>query len=189
MPTVNVYLADMPGVVEHPAPIRTYLQGAFNRVVQDRNIDAEVSVSYASQAPNLSDHDMLCYIVRDRSDTLVRDCPGVGGNTSPPANLAGWTRFQTGSTGISASEVYYDEMMEGGEGFAGRIIMHELMHNMSRVGDAMHTPGSGVGGETVRNDSALTATDTRFIARHLIRTNRSQWTGGYALYRDPLRGL
>ena len=189
MPTINVYLADMPGTVAHPSPIRTYLQSAFNRVIQEHEIDATVSVGYVRQAPNINAHDLLCYIVRDRDDTLVRDCPGVGGNTSPPANLAGWTRFQTGNTGRSASEVYYDEMVEGGSGFGGRIVLHELMHNMSRVGDAMHRPGSGVGGETVRNDTALTATDMSFIARHLTRTNRTQWTGGFSLYNDPMRGI
>lgn len=189
MPNINVFLADMPGIVEHPAPIRTYLQNVFNRVVQENSIEAEIKVLYTSRAPNISAHDLLCYIVRDRNDTLVGDCPGVGGNTSPPANLAGWTRFQTGSNGRSASEVYYDEMVEGGEGFGGRIILHELMHNMSRVGNAMHRPGSGVGGEGVVSDTALTATDISFIARHLTRTNRTQWTGGFALYNDPMRGI
>lgn len=189
MPNINVFLADMPGIVEHPAPIRTYLQNAFNRVVQENSIEAEIKVLYTSRAPNISDHDLLCYIVRDHDDTLARDCPGVGGNTNPRTDASGWTRFQTGNTGRSVSEVYYDKMAEGGEGFGGRIILHELMHNMSRVGNAMHRPGSGVGGEGIRRDTALTATDISFIARHLTRTNRTQWTGGFALYNDPMRGI
>lgn len=189
MQLINVFLADMPRIVEHPSPIRTYLQNAFDRIIQDRSIDAKVIVSYTSRTPSVSAKDLLCYIVRDHDDTLVRDCPDVGNSEQPAADASGWTRFQTGSTGRSASEVYYNKMVEGGSGFGGRIILHELMHNMSRVGDAMHRPGSGVGGEAIRRDTALTATDIAFVARHLTRTNRTQWTGGFGVYNDPMRGI
>ncbi len=190
MPRVRVFLADLPGVVQTPAPIRTFLETALRRVAADRNVDAQIEVSWTSQNPQPEGFDLLCYVVRDRSDSIIGSAGGIGGPTTPPSGLAGWTRFQTGSSGLSASEIYYSELRGKPDGFGGRIVLHELMHNMSRAPDSeVHGAGAGVGGETVFADSQVTDTDSRFIARHLVSTQRTQWTGGFGAYNDPLRGL
>lgn len=180
---VNVYLADLPKkyLAEEAEQIRVALQLWFERVVARHKLDAKVRVSWAPDPPAIRDRDLLCYFVMNVGDSIV------GGNSIakdvvPPASNWGITVNKGTTVG---SEVYQNRPKVAGH--AARLAMHELMHNMGLAGGSMHRPGMSIGAEEVIEDAILSDGDMKWIATHLLKTGRTQWSGGWSKYSSPLR--
>lgn len=180
---VIVYLADLPKKysISDAEQIRVALQTWFERTVDKHKLDATVRVAWAPDQPAIRDRDLLCYFVVSVGDTIV------GGNSiakdvTPPASNWGITINKGRTVG---SEVYQNRPKQAGH--AARLAMHELMHNMGLAGESMHRPGMSMGAEEVMEDAILSDGDMKWIATHLLKTARSQWSGGWSKYNSPLR--
>jgi hypothetical protein len=180
---ISVYLADLPKSASSRDEVKSALQGFFDQTIGKHKLDVSVNVSWADSKPSLGEKDLLVYFVKSVGDTVL----GGGGMIKdyPPSSNDGWTVL--GKDKATGSEVYMSRLKDA-PGLAARLALHELMHNMSRTGDAMHKPGMSIGAETVDPKAALSGKDMEYIAAHLAKTARSQWDGGYSYYHDPLRG-
>ena len=180
---INVFLADLPRT--YPSSdadtIKATLQGCFDRAVAAQKLDAAVMVSWAASQPMVGPRDLVCYFVRSVADTIVAG--NVVKDAVPPAGNWGITLFKNRIVG---SEVYQNRPKKAVH--AARLALHELMHNMALTGDTMHKPGMSVGADPVLEDAALSEADMKWIAAHLLKTTRTQWSDGWARYQDPLRG-
>lgn len=186
-PVLNVFLADLPNSVDYPAPIRRYLQNALEQTVDKYKLDVSIRVKWSSSRPTIRKRDLLVYFVDNSDDSVIHTGLGSSRKKGGPG-AQGWTFFS--HNGLVGSEVYLDGYRGRSDGGAlGRIALHELMHNMSRTGDAMHKPGMAVGAETTASDAVLSDSDMKFIANHLTKTARTQWAEGYTHYHDPARKM
>jgi len=156
----------------------------FEPVVARHPDFSRLSVRSTMEAPGLGVHDALVYVIPDAERTLVAEhfeaAPGATG-------LTAW-RASPNETG---SEVYAN--LSGGSSVAharalADIVYHELLHNRTHWSDArLHNHASR---GLARSPVAPPATEGnhRLMADHLAAP-RPQWTGGFALAHDPLRGI
>lgn len=176
--TLTIYLADLPGTVSWPAPIRSRVQEHFDRIVTASGKFGTASVVWTSRAPKLGPHDLLVYFVRSRSDSVVKGL------------WSGASLGDTGSTVVGtqdvASEVYLDGHQDDPKGL-GNVAVHELMHNVTGLTQGLHSqPLLSLGKETVTGDTPMSKGDLDLFVKHLQRPRR-QWTRGWEYYNDPLR--
>lgn len=181
---INVVICDLTKSVTFLVAAKAGLQRLFDQAIDARNLDVTVAVTFTTSAPAANGKDLLCYVVRSMGDSIITSAAFAAGATVP-AGLSGFTIFKSDKT--VASEVYANMLSDGTR--ASRLVFHELMHNMARVGNALHTRDMNLGAETVMDGTPLSAADTAWVARHLARTDRIQWTGGFTAYSDPLRGI
>jgi len=190
MADLGVYLADLPGIVKWPSPLRQRVEEFFAKVVKVSGKFDSANVAWAKSPPTLGDHDLIVYFVRDRLDTIVK--PGINPKAVLAKDLAGVTLWQTG-TGLTASEVYLYGHLEDSE-FLARMAFHELMHNVSWTGDDLHgmkqysKKPMCLSAERLLASTALCDGDIQFMADHLTTGKRKQWDGAFTAYNDPLRG-
>ncbi len=177
MATLNVYLADLPGNVRLPAPLRRTVQAFFDQAVGYSSSFSNVSVQWTSKVPPMAPYDLLVYFVDDRGQSVVRDLTsdlGDGGTTYVGDRVA--------------SEVYL-----GGHGFTpsaeglGKLAIHELMHNVTKMGESMHkAPGLALGKKGITAETTATKADKELVGKHL-KKRRTQWKDGFLVYHDPMR--
>jgi hypothetical protein len=179
---INVVLCDLPGIVTNKEEIKGALVRLFGQVVEKHKLDVSVAVAFTQESPIAKGKDLLCYFVRHYADSIVAG--GFIRDAKADKDDGGLTLFKSDKT--VASEVYFQKVPKSDD--AARLVLHELMHNMSLVGQQMHRPGMAVGAEKVMPGASLSAADMKWIATHLTRTVRTQWTDGYSVYKDPLRG-
>ncbi|GJM44193.1 MAG: hypothetical protein DHS20C21_10350 [Gemmatimonadota bacterium] len=176
MSTLNVYLADLPGAVRYPAPLRRTVQRFFDLAIQHSKFGNAV-VQWTSRKPALAPSDLMVYFVEGPEDSVVKE---LTKNLGP-----------SGTTYIGqqvASEVYL-----GGHGFTptaetlGKLAIHELMHNVTKMGESLHrVPGVSIGKESISSETEPSSADTKLVGTRLgIR--RRQWEKGFTIYNDPLR--
>jgi hypothetical protein len=166
-----VYLADLPGTIEWPSPIRETLQDLFNQVVKAGSDFTSVKVEYSSKPPALGAHDLLVYFVASRSGSVLQK--GMS---------ASLILGDTGTTGIGGtlvgSEVYLSGNQDKPVGL-GKLAFHELMHNICLLKDGLHSlPGLSLGKEEITPDTKLSEGDIKLLAKNLAKS-RVQWTDGY----------
>jgi hypothetical protein len=181
---INVYLADLPKkyASSDADEIKLALQGFFDQTVAHGKLDAVVKISWQPSKPSVGEKDLLCYFVTSVADSIVGG-NSIGKDVTPPASNWGITVYKGKTVG---SEVYQNRPKKTGH--AARLALHELMHNMSLAGETMHKPGMSIGADPVMEDAALSAGDMGWIASHLLKTARTQWSDGWSRYNDPLRG-
>jgi hypothetical protein len=180
---VDVILADLPKKYDSTEAdaIKAALQGFFDSTIAKHKLDAAVKVAWAASAPSIGARDLVCYFVRNVGDTIVAG--NVVKDVTPPAGNWGITLFWGKLVG---SEVYQNRPKKAGH--AARLALHELMHNMALAGNGMHQPGMSIGADPVMEGAVLSDADMKWIAAHLLKTERTQWGEGWARYNDPLRG-
>jgi hypothetical protein len=190
MANLGIYLADLPGIVKWPAPLRQRVEEFFTKVVKVSGKFDGATVEWKKSAPTLGAHDLLVYFVRDYRDTVVK--PAINPKATISKDSAGVTMWQT-HTGLTASEVYLYGHLEDSE-FLARMAFHELMHNVSWKGDGLHLMKQHgkktmcLSAERIIASTALCDGDIQFVADHLTTGKRKPWDGGFSVYNDPLRG-
>src|SRR5262245_9251718 len=178
MAQLNVFLADLPGKVAWPSPIRSTLQNYFQRVVDKVGGFDKVLVRWTSQVPALGASDLIVYFVLDPSDSVVKKIGGTPGGAD-----TGYTKFSASGTG---AEVYYSRT-QGSTQATANLAFHELMHDITGLGDSMHKkPKLSLGKEVVNPTDDLSNGDIELL-RPKLKASRTQWTGGFTYYHDPLR--
>ena len=178
MAQLNVFLADLPGKVAWPSPIRSTLQNYFQRVVDKVGGFDGALVRWTSQVPSLGGSDLLVYFVLDPSDSVVKKIGGTPGGAD-----TGYTKFSASGTG---AEVYYSRT-QGSTLATANLAFHELMHNITGLGDEMHKrPKLSLGKEVVYPNDDLSVGDIELL-RPKLKGSRKQWTDGFTFYHDPLR--
>ena len=182
--TLTVFLADLPGKVLWPSPIRTTLQQYFARIVSKHGSLKSATVQWTSQPPQLADHDLLVYFVEDPDDTVVKT--GLGSPRPIEADANGYTTRRL-SDGLTGSEAYLSKWQDEPVMLA-KLVFHELLHNATQMDDELHgKTGLGLGGERIRSGTQLTEGDVDLMVQHLTTTKRSQWKDGFSHYHDPFR--
>jgi len=176
--TLTVYLADLPGTVKWPSPIRCRVQEQFDKIVAAGGGFSSASVVWTSRAPKLGPHDLLVYFVESRSDSVVKGL------------WSGATLGDTGTTVVGtkdvASEVYLQGSQDDPKGL-GNVAVHELMHNVTGLRQELHSrPLISLGKEEVTGDTPLVKGDLDLFTQNLKRPRR-QWTGGWEYHNDPLK--
>lgn len=179
---INVVLCDLPGIVTNKEEIKGALARLFGQVVDKHKLEASILVTFTEEAPVARGKDLVCYFVRHYTDSVVAG--GFIRDATADKDDGGLTLFKSDKT--VASEVYHQKVQKSDD--AARLVLHELMHNMALAGQRMHQPGMAIGAAKVMQGASLSPADMKWIATHLLRTARTQWLGGYALYKDPLRG-
>ncbi|RPI13952.1 MAG: hypothetical protein EHM60_07900 [Lysobacterales bacterium] len=179
---INVVLCDLPGIVTNRDEIKGALARLFSQVIEKHKLDVSIAVTFTEEAPVARGKDLVCYFVRHYTDSIVAG--GFIRDARPDKDDGGLTLFKSDKT--VASEVYHQKVQKSDD--AARLVLHELMHNMSLVGQQMHQPGMAIGATKVMQGASLSPADMKWIATHLARTTRTQWLGGHSMYGDPLRG-
>jgi len=173
MSKLMVYLADIPGTVEWPSPIRYTIEDLFKEVIQSSSDFSSVKVEWSSQEPTLGTHDLLVYFVDSRSSSVL-----VKGKLLSAGDLG-----DTGTTAISgkiaASEVYLSGHQSEPKGL-GKLAFHELMHNICLMMDGLHAKKLGLrmGAEEINSGTTLNAKDIALLVKNLTK-KRVQWKDGY----------
>lgn len=180
--SISVVLCDLPRVVENKDDIKAALKRFFDQVITNQKLPVSLTVTFTTERPVVHDKDLLCYFVRHFSDSIVAG-GFIQGQTADKKD-GGLTLIKSDKT--VASEVYANKLKKSDD--AARLVLHELMHNMSVTGDAMHRPGMAIGASRVMEGASLSAIDMKWIAKHLVATKRTQWPEGFSVYNDPLRG-
>jgi hypothetical protein len=180
--SISVVLCDLPRIVDNKDEIKGALKRFFDQVIDSQKLKVSVAVSFTTERPVVHDMDLLCYFVRHFADSIVAG--GFVKDAVADKNDGGLTMFKSDRT--VASEVYANKLKRSDD--AARLVLHELMHNMSRTGEPMHRPGMAIGATRVMEGAALSAGDMKWIAKHLAATKRTQWPDGFAVYNDPMRG-
>ena len=176
--TLSVYLVDLNGSVEWPAPIRRRVEANFKRVVDANSKFSGVSVQWTSRVPKLADSDLICYFVDSHSDSVARE---VG---SGALGESGTTR---GGHKETVSEVYLRGHQDNPKGL-GNVAFHELMHNVLQIGNDLHQkPGMSMGREEATEHTPLSSQDISLINWKLVNA-RKQYTAPIARIGDPFGG-
>ena len=182
--TLNIYLADLPGKILWPSPIRVTLQQYFSRIVSKHGDVKSAMVQWTSRPPPLSDHDLLLYFVVDPDDTVVKT--GLGSPNSIEADANGHTVRRL-SDGLTGSEAYFSGRQNEPVMLA-KLAFHELFHNVTQMDDELHgKAGLGLGRKKILSGTQLTDGDVNLMVAHLTTTKRSQWKDGFSHYHDPFR--
>jgi hypothetical protein len=178
MAKLNVFLADLPGKVTWPSPIRSKLQSYFDRVIAAVGGFEGAQVQWTHKVPILGASDLLVYFVLHRSDSVVKKL-----GKSPRSFDDGFTKPSLMGTG---TEVYYSSKQSDTLAIAN-LTLHEFMHNITGLGDALHNkPNLSLGKESIAPNADLSAGDIEALRPKLKGTHK-QWTGGFDYYHDPLR--
>lgn len=176
--TVAVYLADLPGKVKWPAPIRRRVQEHFDKFAAASAGVSKVEVQWTSRAPKLGRHDLLVYFVKARDDTVVR-----GLHSTASIGTTGTTVIGSQD---AASEVYLAGRQDDPKGL-GNLAVHELMHNATGMNNSLHSQRLiSLAKKRVTADTPLAKGDTDLMSKYLTR-HRRQWIGGFMHYHDPMR--
>ena len=167
-----IYIADIPGTVKWPSPIRYTIEDLFQLVIKTNSDFDSVKVEWSSKPPVLGTYDLLCYFVGSRSESVL-----VQGKLSPEATLG-----DTGTTSIGGqivgSEVYLSGHQDEPKAL-GKLAFHELMHNVCLMKTGLHkVPGVSLGKEEINVGTELSEGDINLLNKHLKKA-RSQWTDGY----------
>ncbi|HMB70960.1 MAG TPA: hypothetical protein VKU85_16715, partial [bacterium] len=154
MSTLNVFLADLPGVVRYPAPLRRVVQSFFDGAVKHSPTFGNAMVQWTSRQPSMGPQDVIVYFVESRAKSVVSALTSDLGSS--------------GTTHIGeqvASEVYLT-----GHGFTptsetlGKLAVHELMHNVTRMRESLHkVPGVSLGKELVTSESVASTADLKLV--------------------------
>ena len=180
-----IYLADMQGTVKWPSPIRTTIESLFQRVIKTNSDFDSVKVEWSSTAPTLGAYDLLGYFVDGKSDSVL-----VKGKLSTAGNL-GATGTTTIGGKIVGSEAYLAGHQDQPEAI-GKLMFHELMHNVCLMKDGLHKePDMSLGQEEIQPATDLSAGDIALLNKHL-KKDRTQWKDGYKFKPkkgDPLGDL
>jgi hypothetical protein len=218
MSVLQIILADLvaelgpkkPDAIQFPSPIRSTLQGLFDRIISSQAeakppfMFSSVNVSWwslklrggssakpgpAASGPPLGALDLIVYFVRDTDDSVLQHLPG--GSFSPGAGATGHTSF-VGP--LTASEVYTKGNQSDPVGL-GLLAFHELMHFASHADNTtlhnMRSFGSkptSLNAASITSSTPMTEGDINFMVKHLPNPIRTPWTGGYRAYTDPLNG-
>jgi hypothetical protein len=165
-----IYLADIPGTVKWPSPIRYTIEDLFKRVLAGTSDFDSVKVEWSSKPPALGTYDLLVYFVGSKSDSVL-----VKGKLSTNPGDTGTTAI--GGTTVG-SEVYLSGHQDEPVGL-GKLAFHELMHNICLMKDALHkVPGISLGKEEIKTETDLSEVDIKLLNQHLKKA-RTQWKDGY----------
>ena len=167
-----IYIADIPGTVKWPSPIRYTIEDLFQRVIKTNSDFDSVKVEWSSKPPALGTYDLLCYFVGSKSESVL-----VQGKLSPAATLG-----HTGTTSIGGkivgSEVYLSGHQDEPKAL-GKLAFHELMHNVCLMKEGLHkVTGVSLGKEEINVGTDLSEGDINLLNKHLKKA-RSQWRDGY----------
>ena len=173
---MKVFLGNKAGVSSDTmASVIVILKGYFNRVVSSTGVSFD-SVVEVTQAPTISNTDLLCYIVADFDNSVViKFDAGLQHNEGD----AGETRY-TSDKKLAASEVYLDIINANSDPttLMANIIFHELMHNKTTTGDDLHKSADGLAKETVTETDTLTTANIKTMQGSL-KKEVTQWVGGF----------
>jgi len=167
-----IYLADIPGTVKWPSPIRYTIEDLFKRVIAASSDFDSVKVEWSSKRPALGTYDLLVYLVASRSDSVL-----VKGKLSSTPSLGATGTTSIGGT-IAGSEVYLSGHQDEPAAL-GKLAFHELMHNVCLMKDGLHkVSGVSLGQEEIKAETELKDADIQLLNEHL-KKQRVQWTDGY----------
>jgi hypothetical protein len=179
MPAYNVYLAALGShglTSAEQTDIQTKLTTWFNRITSGTTYGT-ASVSWATAVPGtIGGHELLVYFVSDPTDSILVSMPG-GRRGSGDA-------FTMWSSNLTSSEIYVSNSRQ----YLPEIVFHELMHNKLHLGDTALHAKDGLARVPVSSGTAPSATNVTDM-RTALSTSQPQWTGGWAAYNDPLRGI
>jgi hypothetical protein len=167
MPTFYVYLGN-PNQLRYPwqslcEQVHALIEPALRHT---QRFDA-VRVRSTMAAPALIETDVIVYVVRSQLQSILArrlehaPSPNHQGSTAPSA----------------ADEVASEAYMQGTDTTQlARVIVHELMHNKTNLGnEQLHR----LGGVCATPPQAPTTQNQRLLARHMSRKVR-QWLGGFS---------
>jgi hypothetical protein len=167
-----IYMADIPGMVKWPSPIRYTIEDLFKRVIKTNSDFDSVKVEWSSKAPALGTYDLLVYFVASRSK---QDSVLVRGGLSSSLGDTGTTAI---GGKIVGAEVYLSGHQDEPVGL-GKLAFHELMHNVCLMMDGLHrVPGVSLGKEEITAQTDLSEGDIKLLNKHL-KKERTQWKDGY----------
>jgi hypothetical protein len=139
----------------------------------------------AVEPTSLKPHELLVYLVRDRSASLIRvHYKSVWDMEPPGPNVVGLTAVKMG--GGNLSEVYYaHDFCDGEPERIANVIVHELMHNKLNMGKDMHdlAPFAGPEGGFIQDTVPLVSNVAMMMGRKLEPTGTDIRTMGPALPR------
>ena len=171
MAAFTVYIANLARVPDAEIQVMsTSLAAYFTRVVAGTSSSFNgIRVVSHNRGLAITRFDLLCYIVPDFAHGKVRlfnshyhNSRGNAGNTS---------LFPESTPVRAASEVYTSVInsLAVNKGLAyANLIFHELMHNKTGLGNALHSlGGEGLAAESVGEDSVLTQANCSFLAGSL----------------------
>ena len=126
-----------------------------------------------------TDDDLVAYFLRARGESLIhsvarRRAIGVDGH-GHPEGLTALIPQVSGSPWGFISEIYKMDVGRGNTRLLAHVAFHELMHNITRVGNAMHRPTLGLGAENVAAHSDLNQADRALLRRHLSASRHQYW--------------
>ncbi|HLM01173.1 MAG TPA: hypothetical protein VK400_08945 [Pyrinomonadaceae bacterium] len=179
MPAYNVYLAALGShglTSAEQTDIQTKLTTWFNRITNGTSYGT-ASVSWTTAAPGtIGGHELLIYFVADATDSILVSMPG--------GRLGAGDGFTMWSNNVTGSEIYVSSSRQ----YLAEMAFHELMHNKLHLGDAALHARDGLAHIPVTAGTAPSATNVTEM-RAALATSQPQWTGGWAAYSDPMRGL
>ena len=179
MPAYNVYLAALGShglTSQEQTDIQTKLTAWFNRIVNGTSYGT-ASVSWATGVPGtIGGHELLLYFVADSMDAVLVSMPG--------GTRGSGDGFTTWANNLTGSEVYVSSSRQ----YLAEMAFHELMHNKLHLGDAALHGRDGLAHIPVTAGTVPSATNITDM-RAALSTSQPQWTGGWAAYSDPMRGI
>jgi hypothetical protein len=157
-------------------------------------------ITWTDHEPKLAKHDLLVYFVEDRNDSVVWTI----NNKKASIDASGLTHFTPALVG---SEVYLHPPNQDHkvalEHQMALLAFHECMHNVTGwAGETLHSMHLYKNQRTCLTGGDLSEFwtmsfpcpgDNLIMADHLFSpappkgTRRSQWTGGFALYKNQFR--
>lgn len=179
MPAYNVYLAGLGShglTAQEQTDIQTKLTTWFNQITNGTSYGT-AAVSWVTSAPSsIGGHELLVYFVRDSMDSILVSMPGGGRGTGDG--------FTTWSSNVTGSEVYVSNSRQ----YLAEMAFHELMHNKLHLGDAALHAKNGLAHIPVTAGTVPSSSNISDM-KNALSTSQPQWTGGWAAYNDPLRGI
>jgi len=163
------------------------LEDLIDQVIESsRSLEQRFSdgaeVLWSTSCPEIAAHELLIYVVPSATDSIVRDMPALRGRASPHPRDAGFTAW---AEGVTASEIYPPRDTQPVR--LAKLAFHEAMHNKLHVGGELHGR-DGLAVSPIQPSSELSDNNKRNMAA-VLGQDRPQWTGGCALYHDPMRGI
>ena len=130
----------------------------------------EAQVVVARTAPAIADHELLCYVVPARGNSVI----DLQEFNISAANLGqdGTTVWRDPAT--SVCEVYRHEWEPE---LLAKLVYHELMHNKLRESNRMHRR-KGLASAVIEEDTEQKQANSRLMGRRLHR-KQPQWLDGF----------
>lgn len=182
MAAITVYIANLAQVRDADILVMTNnLSSYFNRVVAGTNSTFNgVRVVSQNRGLHVSPTDLICYIVPDFAHGMVRHFNAHFHNFEN--NVGNTSLYPQSVPERAASEIYTGVInpLAINKGlFYANLIFHELMHNKTGIGDALHSMGGeGLAAESVGENSTLTDANCSFLAARLDSPMR-QYVGSF----------